>query len=265
MKKLSILLVLLFSQFLPFISYGVNSVEDTIIEIIDGDTLKLQNLGKARLIGIDAPESRHPHKPIELFAFESRDCLIKAARYKKVKVIYDSVNNQDRYGRELVYLFLEDGTFLNEFMISEGCARAYLKYPFSKKNQKIFIEAEKKAKSLKRGMWNKLNYQYPYDVKNINGVMSLIPFGEWNKDFEIESDDAVAIPKNYKEDLTSDKQVMTLSRLVSKMEFDCSQRKKCTEMISCEEALYHLNECRYTRLDRDKDGIPCENICGKSL
>ncbi len=33
-------------------------------------------------------------------------------------------------------------------------------------------------------------------------------------------------------------------------------------MSSCEEAYYHLQICHNTRLDRDKDGIPCEKICG---
>ena len=43
--------------------------------------------------------------------------------------------------------------------------------------------------------------------------------------------------------------------------FSCNPRKKCTEMISCEEAYYHLNTCRNKQLDNDRDGIPCETIC----
>ncbi|MCO5113004.1 MAG: thermonuclease family protein [Bdellovibrionaceae bacterium] len=151
--------------------------------------------------------------------------MIKATRYKKVKVIYDSVENKDYYNRKLVYLFMEDGTFLNEFMILEGCAKAYLKYPFSEENKKIFIAAEKEAKSKKRGMWNKLNYLYPYDVKNINGVMSLIPFGEWNKDFKIESYNKAGITKDSEKKLISDKQTKASSKVVFKNEFDCSQKK----------------------------------------
>ena len=42
--------------------------------------------------------------------------------------------------------------------------------------------------------------------------------------------------------------------------FTC-ENKRCTEMISCEEALYKLNSCDQSSLDRDKDGIPCESIC----
>ena len=32
-------------------------------------------------------------------------------------------------------------------------------------------------------------------------------------------------------------------------------------MKSCAEAKFYLTQCGVTRLDRDKDGIPCETIC----
>ncbi|QQB09754.1 excalibur calcium-binding domain-containing protein [Aggregatibacter segnis] len=32
-------------------------------------------------------------------------------------------------------------------------------------------------------------------------------------------------------------------------------------MRSCAEAKYHFNVCGEGRLDRDNDGIPCENVC----
>lgn len=37
--------------------------------------------------------------------------------------------------------------------------------------------------------------------------------------------------------------------------------KTCKQMTSCEEARYHLQECGFDRLDRDGDGVPCENVC----
>ncbi|MBF0786217.1 excalibur calcium-binding domain-containing protein [Muribacter muris] len=38
----------------------------------------------------------------------------------------------------------------------------------------------------------------------------------------------------------------------------------CKAMASCEQARFYLNQCGVHRLDRDNDGIPCENVCGKS-
>lgn len=42
--------------------------------------------------------------------------------------------------------------------------------------------------------------------------------------------------------------------------FDCN-RKNCKEMNSCKEARYKLSVCYHYSLDRDNDGVPCENIC----
>lgn len=45
-------------------------------------------------------------------------------------------------------------------------------------------------------------------------------------------------------------------------QYDCSH-KYCKQMRSCAEARYKLEKCGHTKLDRDGDGIPCENVCGK--
>ena len=42
--------------------------------------------------------------------------------------------------------------------------------------------------------------------------------------------------------------------------YDC-QSKFCKDMTVCEEAVYKLKICGYSRLDSDNDGIPCEAIC----
>jgi len=41
---------------------------------------------------------------------------------------------------------------------------------------------------------------------------------------------------------------------------DCGVKTKCSEMLTCEEAMRYL-KCGNKRLDRDGDGIPCESIC----
>ena len=43
----------------------------------------------------------------------------------------------------------------------------------------------------------------------------------------------------------------------------CSDGKRvCGDMASCEDAVFHLEQCGMTRLDGDSDGTPCEKICG---
>lgn len=41
---------------------------------------------------------------------------------------------------------------------------------------------------------------------------------------------------------------------------DCSV-KTCKQMASCTEAMYQLEVCGQTSLDRDGDGVPCESLC----
>ncbi len=44
--------------------------------------------------------------------------------------------------------------------------------------------------------------------------------------------------------------------------FKCTGKRRCGEMASCEEARFYLTTCGVGSLDRDKDGVPCESLCG---
>ncbi|MEQ9563660.1 MAG: thermonuclease family protein [Woeseiaceae bacterium] len=43
--------------------------------------------------------------------------------------------------------------------------------------------------------------------------------------------------------------------------FQCRSKSYCREMVSCDEARFHLESCGLKRLDGDGDGVPCEAIC----
>lgn len=43
--------------------------------------------------------------------------------------------------------------------------------------------------------------------------------------------------------------------------FSCEGKRTCKQMSSCDEAMFHLNECGNKKLDRNHDGVPCESIC----
>ena len=43
--------------------------------------------------------------------------------------------------------------------------------------------------------------------------------------------------------------------------YTCDCSKTCTQMSSCDEAYYQLNECGCSKRDGDKDSVPCESIC----
>lgn len=51
------------------------------------------------------------------------------------------------------------------------------------------------------------------------------------------------------------------NQLKSKDSNQCKNLPKtCGQMVSCEQAKQAL-KCGNTKLDRDKDGVPCESIC----
>ncbi len=42
----------------------------------------------------------------------------------------------------------------------------------------------------------------------------------------------------------------------------CSGKTRCSEMTSCAEAIFYLQNCPGTQMDGDGDGKPCEDMCG---
>ena len=46
---------------------------------------------------------------------------------------------------------------------------------------------------------------------------------------------------------------------VKQPSYSCSGKVYCSEMTSCEEAKFYLNNCPGTKVDGDGDGIPCES------
>ena len=41
----------------------------------------------------------------------------------------------------------------------------------------------------------------------------------------------------------------------------CGSKHYCSQMVSCEEAKYYLRQCKVKTLDKNGDGVPCENLC----
>jgi len=46
-----------------------------------------------------------------------------------------------------------------------------------------------------------------------------------------------------------------------KGDYRCGKKRYCSQMTSCEEAVFYYRVCGLKRLDRDRDGIPCEKLC----
>lgn len=125
-----------------------------VTKIVDGDTIDVETIGRVRLIGIDTPETVNKDTVIQCFGQAATEKANEILADKKVSLENDLTSgDKDEYGRSLRYVFLEDGTNFNKFMISEGFAHEYSYKGISYKYQAEFKEAEKQAKNTGKGFW----------------------------------------------------------------------------------------------------------------
>ena len=128
-----------------------------VSKITDGDTFYVMTKNsekfKIRLIGIDAPESYNVGKKFrkEYFGKEAKVFATNLLKNKKVKLTFD-VQKTDRYGRILAYAYLENGVFLNQYLVENGFA-VVATFPPNVKFVEVFTKAEKSARNKKLGLW----------------------------------------------------------------------------------------------------------------
>ena len=122
--------------------------------IVDGDTIVIDYNGKqekVRLIGVDTPESVHPDKD------KNNEYGKLASKYTKSKLEGKSValefdvQERDKYGRLLAYVYL-DGKMFNKTLLEDGYAQVAT-YPPNVKYVDDFLKIEKKAKEINAGLW----------------------------------------------------------------------------------------------------------------
>jgi len=118
----------------------------------DGDTLFVILKGKkikVRLIGMDTPEIGDN---AECYGTEARDYLrTLLPEGTKVKVASD-IEKKDQYDRRLFYLFLMDGTFVNQELLETG-AGELMEFEPNMAYSAVFHEAEGRAMDARSGMW----------------------------------------------------------------------------------------------------------------
>lgn len=136
---------LLFLLLVLLISLCTQSYERAVVvEVIDGDTIRLENGELVRLLGINSPEKG------QKFYEEAKSRLEELVKGREVLMEKDS-RDRDRFGRLLRYVYV-NGTFVNLVMVKEGLASAYLVENL--KYGREFRKAEDEAKSLKLGIWS---------------------------------------------------------------------------------------------------------------
>jgi micrococcal nuclease len=140
-----------------------------IKKVVDGDGLIVENIFnnqefEIRFLGIDAPELKPCRKLIQderethLAAQFLMELGRKSLKYlleiappnTNVSILIETENEIDIYGRTLAYVFLDDGSCLNEIMIQEGFAKPYSRYFCNEltKYQMLNLNAKNEQKGL---------------------------------------------------------------------------------------------------------------------
>lgn len=121
----------------------------------DGDTIVVDMNGTPetiRFIGVDTPETHDPRKAVQCYGPAASAFTKNVIRDQRVRLSADALSsNRDRYNRLLRYVYLLDGTLLNERLIREGYGFYYPYFPFTKSEQ--FDAAQKLAIADVKGLW----------------------------------------------------------------------------------------------------------------
>lgn len=129
----------------------------------------------------------------------------------------------DQYGRLVAHLSV-NGLDVSAEQVRRGMA---WEYSYFHRNQSLLILQEQ-ARQAARGLW---------------GAHKPIPPWQWRKQHPSD------VPK---QDHVATEPIFPPV---------CGRKKRCAEMISCDEAQVYFKQCGLKILDGDGDGVPCESLC----
>ena len=131
--------------FLNFKELKTNQFEKAlVVEVIDGDTIILEDGRHIRYLGIDTPELN------ESWGIEATNRNKELVEGKVVE-LQKGDRDIDEYNRYLRYVYV-DGVFVNAELISEGFAESFIFDPLDKYSQ-VLVQLEQYAKLKKVGIW----------------------------------------------------------------------------------------------------------------
>ena len=174
------------------------------------------------LVKIRLAEIDAPEKA-QAFGETSKHSLSDMVLGKQVKVISQTV---DQYGRMVAHINV-NGLDVNAEQIRRGMAWEYSNFH----SNQVLIALQKEAIQTPRGLWAQGNP---------------IPPWEWRK----QHPSTLPAPS-----------MAAVSPASALLDSTCGNKRRCSEMLSCEEAMHYLKQCGIKMLDGDGDGVPCEGLC----
>lgn len=127
----------------------------SVAHFVDGDTIAVNMNGrveKVRFVGVDTPETHKPNTPVQCYGPAAAAFTKNIIGHNNVRLVSDSLStDRDRYDRLLRYVYLPDGTLVNEKLIQNGYGFYYPYFPFSKSEQ--FAADQQAAQTAHKGLW----------------------------------------------------------------------------------------------------------------
>ncbi|MGN6334288.1 MAG: thermonuclease family protein [Motilibacteraceae bacterium] len=104
-----------------------------VLRVVDGDTFLADPLSgpaagrssvRVRLVAVNAPESVKPDSPVECWGPQASHALTALLPPgTQVRAAYEGARQQDEFGRQLWHVWLPDGRFLEDVLVTAGDVR----------------------------------------------------------------------------------------------------------------------------------------------
>ena len=189
---------------LPLIASAAMPSGDYFVrDVIDGDTIVLDNGVTVRYVGMDTPEINEP------FYLEAKVRNVMLVQGRHVRVLVCGMEPTDKYGRVLAWV-TSGGTPVNETLLKEGLAKVLTIPPCGLVRAKAFKALENEARAKKLGIWSAIARSAVREITPVEArmhlgetvrlrgtVQSVMPWGRsWFLDFRSPNGfRAVVIPK----------------------------------------------------------------------
>jgi micrococcal nuclease len=168
----------------------------TLTSVHDGDTLRLKDGRRVRVIGINAPEEASQGRPAEALAASATQF---ARRFlgREISLVYGR-EGKDRYGRILAHVYSKEGRNLAAAMLQEGLAFP-VAVPPNLAVADCFAARANEAQRAGKGVWNHRAWRAA-DVKSLKTdatgfqrIRGKITKISGNRDIWLEMDGAVVL------------------------------------------------------------------------
>ena len=124
-----------------------------VAHIYDGDTIKLVDGRKLRLIGINTPERGRDGDEDQPFYLSAKNQLQKTIKNNHYQLnIILGKEKHDRYQRLLAHIFTADGENISATLLKKGLGFS-ITIPPNLKFQTCYKNAESEAQKNRRGLW----------------------------------------------------------------------------------------------------------------